>query len=61
MLNTSDFCRDGQLCKSDTPHSLTLPFYKNIQRQQMHQLVKTLVAKLDNLSSVFMYHMERKN
>lgn len=39
ILNTSDFCRDGQLCKSDTPHSqaafrsyaLTLPFYKNIQ------------------------------
>lgn len=42
-------------------HDLTLPFYNNIQGQQMHQLVKTLVAKLDDLSSVFMYHMERKN
>lgn len=27
----------------------------------MHQLVKTLVAKLDDLSSVFTYHMERND
>lgn len=53
-----------------TPHTprlhlghmpLHFPSIKTSRGQQMHQLVKTLVAKLDDLSSVFMYHMERKN